>query len=186
MENPWLLVFFPPPMSRVSSQAAGLPCSPSNLHSSAEVLTKICEFFRAIVRPLVDELSGDWTVHTFVVLDERTVSDRTCWLCCDAPDFLEGDRVVLKKIRSDFLSVLPETMCFETSSKCPSESGNGRLMETGEVLCEKTRRQAEEEGQMILSIMPRAFDSSQRRAVISYGLTNDTKGKARRDSKTPE
>ena len=137
--------------------------------------SEIYDFYCAVIRPLGDEISGDWTAHTFVILDERTVSDKTCWLCCDAPDFLEEDKVVLKKVRSDFFKVLEEAMCYETFTRCPSESGDGRLLQTGEVLSEEVNKRGDREGHMIFSLMPPAFSSGQRRAAISYGLTNEAK-----------
>jgi hypothetical protein len=154
-----------------SSRAPMSPVDSPFLNCSID---EIYEFFLDNVRPLGGEISGAWTAHTFIVLDERTVADKTCLICCDAPDFLEEERVVLKKIRSDFLMSLSETLCYETFTRCPSESGDGRLLETGEVLTQEAVDRGEREGHAIMSVAPSPWSGRERRAAISFGVTNET------------
>ena len=113
-------------------------------------------------------MAGDWAVHTFVVLDDRTVKDKTCYLCCDAPDFLEEVKVMLKKLRSDFAPIAEDALCYETFTRCPSEAGARKLLETGQVLT----KEVNEKGDQYLSIMPPCLNSTDRRNANSYGTTN--------------
>ena len=130
-------------------------------------------FFQAHVRPLGGEISGAWPYHSFVVLDARTAQDgRTCLLCSDVPDYLERERVVLKRVRCDFRVPLLEAMCYETFVRCPSESGNGALA-AGDVVTPGA-------DYMALSIMPPPMSGPDKRAVASFGLVNDSIPEGRR------
>lgn len=127
------------------------------------------QFFLLNISATGNEVSGPWTAHTFVVLDAQTAEDgRTCHLCSDVPDYLERHRTVLKSVRSTFKPVLVEGMCYETFVRRPSESGGGALG-AGEVMTGN-------ENFLGLSFMPPlAFmEPEERRANLSYGLTNDS------------
>jgi hypothetical protein len=133
----------------------------------------IYTFFCKSIQPAGDEISGRWPAHTFVVLDERTVKDRTCLLCSDVPDYLEDDRVVLKQVRSVFKETMDESMCYETFAHCPSESGGG-VLAIGGVLGK------DDVNYMALSFMPRPLTSTEKRAAMSCGLVNDSVPEGRR------
>lgn len=127
-------------------------------------------FFRSHIVPIAGDnmTNGHWTWHTFAVLDSRaagtfniddpataeqeTPPDGTVLLCCDAPDFLEEDRVVVKEVRVNIEDMCFTTMCYETYVRCPSETGKQTAVVVG----------------------PSGFNPQNRRALISYGgLTND-------------
>jgi len=133
---------------------------------------EIYQFFLLHIQSLGNEVAGPWTAHTFVVLDARTVVDRTCFLCSDVPDYMERERVVLKCVRSVFDLVLLEGMVYETFVRCPSESGAG-VLATGEVM-------RGDEDYMGLSIMPPPLSSEDKRSVVSWGMVNRTIPEGRR------
>jgi len=135
---------------------------------------EVYQFFLLNIQPLGSEIRGDWTAHTFVILDARTAVDRTCFLCSDVPDYLERERVILKCVRSMFDQVLAHGMLYETFNECPSESGDG-VLATGEVL-----KVGKAGNGMHLSFMPRPFSAEDKRAVASWGIINSTVSKGRR------
>ena len=128
----------------------------------------IYAFFKSHIRPLTREITGPWTHHTFAILDARTATDRrTAFLCSDVPDFLERERVVLKRVRTEFAFALLEGMCYETYVRCPSETGRGALG-AGDVLT------AENLGSYLgTSIQPPPMTAKDKRDTISYGYVNE-------------
>ena len=81
---------------------------------------------------------------------------------------------MLKSVRSTFEPVLVEGMCYETFVRRPSDSGAGALA-AGKVMTGK-------EDFMSPSFMPPLMfmDMEDRRAHVSYSLTNVTLKKGRR------
>ena len=75
---------------------------------------------------------------------------------------------MLKNVRSIFKAVLTEGMGYEAFTRQPSERGGGALG-AGEVM-------TGEEDIMCLSIRPPLLflGLEERRAIVSFGLTNDT------------
>ena len=127
------------------------------------------------VRPLTKELTGQWSFHTFIVLDATTASDRkTALLCSDVPDFLERERVVLKSVRIEFGASLLEAMCYETFVRCPSESGNGCLG-AGEAVTKANMGNF-----MGTSIQPPPMNAADKREVASFGYVNEKIPEGRR------
>ncbi|MDI1487934.1 MAG: hypothetical protein OHK93_007208 [Ramalina farinacea] len=125
-EAPWLEILTRDPgkilQSSEDSQNAEISDSTPFKGYSVEELS---EFFKSHLRSSDESaLGGPFTHFTFIVVDEACFDTKplSCIVCCDAPDFAEGeDEIKLKSIRMDFDDATNWLPAFEELALTPEE-----------------------------------------------------------------
>ncbi|MCJ1309909.1 hypothetical protein MMC25_003570 [Agyrium rufum] len=137
------------------------------------IIDQVYEFFHAIVSPSSGGRLGPWPNHTFIVCDERTIEDQTCWLCTDAPDYLEGEKVICKTIRCAFDMLIEEGSMYETLLRAPSDTGMGIALRAGVTLTKELEERSDKQGYTVLSLAYPCTSAAERRETISFDVKNE-------------